>query len=56
MRLIDEVNKIAIDMKKNEGPAGGNKKDNINEPAAVNTVAGSSLIAQYFLVGSGRHV
>lgn len=35
MRLIKRENKIAIDVKKNEGPAGGSEKDNVNEPAAV---------------------
>lgn len=37
MRLINRENKIAIDVKKNDGPAGGSEKDNVNEPAAVNT-------------------
>lgn len=37
MRLINRDNKIAIDVKKNEGPAGGSEKDNVTKPAAVNT-------------------
>lgn len=37
MIVIELINKVEIgtNAEENEGPAGGNKKDNVNEPAAA---------------------
>lgn len=38
MIVIESINKVerGTNAEENEGPAGGNEKDNVNEPAAAN--------------------